>query len=170
MARIDMNTEEIPPASSGFDPLPAGKYVVVLDEAEVKPLKDPRKGKRLTCSFAVIEGPCEGRKLFQSYNLWYTDPEDEDKGAKVKAISESQFASLINATGRVVCSDTDELLNQPVVAVVTVRPASNGYDASNDIKRFELRDGTPVPTGAGAAQSSVGSSKPARTGAPWRNK
>ena len=166
MVQVNHNTEEHP-AETPFDVLPPGEYVVVLDKAERKALKDERKGARLACEFTVIEGDAEGRKLFGSFNLWYKDPDDAEKGEKTKRISEAQFSALINACGLVAVGDTDELIGIPVVAVVKVRPASGTYDAQNEIKTFKLRDGSTAKVGA--AQKSTGdATKPARTGASWR--
>lgn len=168
MVQINHNTAE-KPAETPFDPLPPGEYVVVLDKAERKELKDAAKGARLACEFTVIEGEREGRKLFTSFNLWYRDPNDEEKGEKTKRIAEAQFSSLINACGLIAIGDTDELIGIPVVAVVKVRPASGNFEAQNEIKTFRLRDGSKPAAGLGAAQSSIGdASKPARTGASWR--
>ena len=159
MVQVNHNTEDHP-AQTPFDPLPEGEYVVVLDKAERKNLRDPASGARLACEFTVIRGEYEGRKLFDGFNLWHVKDEP-------RQISERQFSSLINACGKLAVADTDELLHIPVVAVVKIRPASGGFDAQNQIKTYKLEDGTsPTPDVAKAA-STTGKGP---TRAPWSGK
>lgn len=159
MVQINHDTAAIP-AQTPFEPLPDGEYVVVLDKAERKSLKDPANGARLACEFTVIRGEYEGRKLFEGFNLWHVKDEP-------RQISERQFSALINAAGKLAIADTDELLSIPVTAVVKVRPASGGYDAQNTIKTFKLEDGSAPTPDVAKAKSTTGSG-PAR--APWGKK
>ena len=48
-----------------FDPLPNGKYVVVLDKAERKTLKNADNGSRLACEFTITRGEHEHRPQIQ---------------------------------------------------------------------------------------------------------
>lgn len=55
-------------SSAAFNPMPAGKYPVSIDSAEVLDTKSGN-GKRLTVSYTVLEGQYEGRKLWSHINI-----------------------------------------------------------------------------------------------------
>ena len=46
--------------TSDFEPLPAGKYVAMITESELRPTKSG-VGNYLQLTFEIIEGPCKGR-------------------------------------------------------------------------------------------------------------
>lgn len=154
MVQVNFDSKDAPPPEP-FGVLPAGEYVVVLDKAERKDLKK-RDGARLACTFSVIRGEYEGRKLFGSFNLWIEGSDE------AKRIAEREFSGLIQACGKLAVGDTDELMGIPVIAVVKVRAASGGYDEQNEIKAFKLEDGSnPTPDVAKPAAS---------TGKAWQKK
>jgi hypothetical protein len=45
-----------------FEPIPAGKYLAVITDSEMKPTK-AGTGNYLQLTFQVIEGPCSNRLL-----------------------------------------------------------------------------------------------------------
>lgn len=140
--KFNANDEENQQATTPFDPLPAGEYVVMLDKCERKALKD-KDGWRLAAEFVVVEGEYENRKLFHSFNLGYPVPsepgEAQDKAMKTLVIARGQFGQLVKATGKVEINSTDELLHVPVRCKIKVRPARDGYDATNDLRDFKPR-------------------------------
>ena len=147
-----------------FDPLPNGKYVVVLDKAEKKALKNADNGSRLACEFTITRGEHEHRKLFKSYNLWHTAPPKEPGKPSAKMVAEWEFAELCKACGKDgPLRNFEDLYHIPVVATVKLRPASNGFEAQNEISKIEKEGAETVTTTTTDA--------PAKgTCAPWSGK
>ena len=54
--------------SSDFDPLPAGKYLALITDSEMKPTK-AGTGSYLQLTFEIIDGPHKGRKVWARLNL-----------------------------------------------------------------------------------------------------
>ena len=54
MSTINFNANEVEP-STGYDPIPAGKYQAVITESEMKPTKTGN-GQYLQLEFEIIEG------------------------------------------------------------------------------------------------------------------
>ena len=61
---------------------------------------------------------------------------------------------MLLSCGLHVIQDTDELLNRVVLAQVVVREASNGYEASNDVKAF-YKNEVRAPSGVSNASVQV---------------
>lgn len=166
MTEISFNAdaEENQNTKTPFDPLPLGDYVVVVDKAENKPLKN-KEGWRLACELTVIEGEYENRKLFHSFNLGYPIPgeagEAQDKAKKTLQIARGQFGELVRGCGKVEISDTSEILNIAVVAKVKIRPANGQYEAQNEIKSFKSRDG------AATTKTTADAVTKPKASAPW---
>ncbi len=56
------NANEVDPMDT-FDPIPAGKYLAIIQESEMKPTKSGN-GSYLEFVFQVIEGEFKGRLLW----------------------------------------------------------------------------------------------------------
>ena len=54
--------------STDFDPLPAGKYLAVITDSEMKPTK-AGTGNYLELTFEIIEGQHKGRRAWARLNL-----------------------------------------------------------------------------------------------------
>ena len=62
MSTINFNANEVEP-STGYDPIPAGKYQAVITESEMKPTKTGN-GQYLQLEFEIIEGEYKNRKVW----------------------------------------------------------------------------------------------------------
>lgn len=124
--------------AEAFEVIPAGWYTVALAAAEYK-RREGQQLDRIAYSFEVIDGDCKGRKVFGGWNIPAQGMTNLDEGKKQAVdISDRHLASLIQAAlgeGQT-CDDTDKLIGKPVMAKVKVRPAANGFDASNEITAF----------------------------------
>ena len=68
MANLNgFNANEVDPAV-GFDPIPAGKYLAIITESEMKPTK-AGTGQYLQLTFQVLEGQYKGRLVWARLNL-----------------------------------------------------------------------------------------------------
>jgi len=58
--------------------------------------------------------------------------------------------------------NSEELLDKPLMVKLAVRPASNGYDASNDVKGYASAGAVPVAPAAAPVAA------PAVAAPPWK--
>lgn len=112
-----------------YQPIPAGKYNMYIEDVSINETK-AGTGKYLRIKLSVAEGqPYAGRIVWTYINFQNVNPVAE-------RIGQQRLNQLLLACGFHAIRDTDELLNRIVVAQVVVREASNGYEASNDVKAF----------------------------------
>lgn len=150
----------------GFEPIPQGEYVAHITNSDKRDAKTGN-GWFLWFEFEIREGPYAGRKLFMNLNRG-------NNNADAVRIANAQYSALCRAVGKMRVTDTNELHMLPVQIKVTVRPARDGYDASNDIRGFR-----PVGGAAGGGAPPVSSpQQPAAApaaggpagGPPWGKK
>lgn len=143
------------PAADPHELIPDGVIVtVVLDKSDLKPTKKA-DGHYLACEFVVIDGPYEGKRIFDNMNI-------DNPNQQAVAIAERQLASLCSATGKLRVSDSDELHGIPVKAKIGIEPGKNGYESKNKIKSFTAVNEAPK------TQASTG--EPVKKAAPWGKK
>jgi len=147
------NADEVPPAT-GFDPIPAGKYKVVITESEEKATK-AGTGSYLQLTFVVVEGEFENRKLWARLNL--NNPNDQ-----AVSIARAELSAICRAVNVRKIKDSSQLHDIPLVIRVSAKPDDKG-EIRNEIKGYEA---------VGAATSSpVGASSGATSSAPpWAKK
>ena len=93
--------------SSPVQTLPAGQYVAMITEAELKPYKvSPRDYLLLT--FQIIEGPYAGRFLWKQLNLNHPHP-------TIRSLASEELSSICRAVGLSTLQDYTELYNRPLM-------------------------------------------------------
>ena len=137
-------TEQVQTTSENdFQPIPAGKYSVYIEEISINETR-AGTGQYLRIKLRVADGqPYANRIIWTYINFQNTNPVAE-------RIGQQRLNQLLLSCGLHVIQDTDELLNRVVVAQVVVREASNGYEASNDVKAF-YKNEVRAPSGASNA-------------------
>ena len=127
-------TEQVQTTSENdFSPIPAGKYSVYIEEITINETR-AGTGQYLRIKLRVAEGqPYSNRIVWTYINFQNTNPVAE-------RIGQQKLNQLLLSCGLHVIQDTDELLNREVLAQVVVREASNGYEASNDVKAFYKKE------------------------------
>ena len=130
-----------------FSPIPAGKYQVSIEEITINETR-AGTGQYLRLKLRVAEGqPYSNRIVWTYINFQNTNPTAE-------RIGQQRLNQLLLSCGLHVIQDTDELLNRVVLAQVIVREASNGYEASNDVKAF-YKNEVRAPSGVSNASVQV---------------
>jgi hypothetical protein len=152
-----------------FTLLDPGDYVVAIVASEVKE-NDKKTGHFLELTLDVIEGPAKGRKLFDCLNL-------DNPNAQAVEIAQATLSAICHATGKLTVSDSQELHNLPMVAVVTKKPKKkNGTvvegEWRNEVNTYKPRSAlgaAPLATGA-TGSPEAGSPAPAAVsgGLPWK--
>lgn len=155
-----------------FDPLPKGKYLVIITASEVKDTKD-RTGQYLQLTHEVIDGQYKGRKLWSRLNIRNRSKEAED-------IAHRQLSGLCRATGVMNLQDSSQLHNIPVIADVKVSKEGD----QNDITGYASANGGAQQSGgfqapkaqpaysAGQGQTTSPTTSPSNGAAtpPWKRK
>lgn len=141
MAHLNgFNANEVEPAV-GFDPIPAGKYLAVISESELKPTKSGA-GQFLQFTFQVIDGEHKGRLLWARLNL------DNPNSTTVK-IARAELSAICRAVGVMAPKDSIELHNIPVVITVGHKKRDDTGELTNVIKGYAKKDAAaPRPAAA----------------------
>ena len=155
------NAEEIEPQSS-FDPIPAGWYSVMIVASEMKPTKNG-SGEYLQLRLDIIDGEYEGRVLFDRLNL-------RNQNQTAVEIAQRQLSAICRAVGVMQPQDSSDLHDRPLRVKVSIRPAGNGHDASNEIRGYSPIEGSekqPAQAARTAPAAAAPAAKPAGK-KPWQ--
>ena len=137
------NAHEVDPAV-GFDPIPAGKYLAVITESEMKPTK-AGTGQFLQLTFQIIDGPYKGRLVWARLNL-------DNPSAMAVKIARAELSSICRAIGVMQPRDSVELHNLPLVVAVGCKKRDDTGEITNEIKGYEARQHTaPASPAIGTA-------------------
>jgi len=122
-----------------IDPVPAGKYLVVAAESDIKPTKSAN-GSFLEIKFEIIEGAYKGRTLYARLNL------DNPNPTAVK-IARAELSALCRAVGVLQPKDSAELHNLPLTVTVGMKKRADTGEFTNEVKGFAKREaaaGKPI--------------------------
>jgi hypothetical protein len=150
MARLDFNANDVDPAV-GFDPLPAGKYLAVITESEMRPTKSGT-GQYLQLTFDVVEGEFRGRKLWARLNL-------QNPSQMAMKIAQAELSAICRAVGVLTPRDSVELHNLPLQITVGCKKREDTGDIVNEIKSYARKEAA-----VGQPQQAATSTPPWRRG------
>ena len=136
--------------TTDFDPIPAGKYVAVITDSEMKPTK-AGTGHYLQLAFQIIEGPYKNRFVWARLNL-------DNPNATAVQIARAELSAICRAVGVMAPKDSIELHNLPLVIHVRCKKRSDTGDITNEIKGYSKRE-SPTPSAKPAAADNT---------PPWR--
>jgi len=151
------NAEAVEPQDS-FDPIPAGWYTAMIVETEVKQAKSGN-GQYLQLRIDVIEGEHKGRVVFERLNI-------VNDNQTAQEIAQRQLSALCRAVGVMQPNDSTDLHDKPLLVKVSIRPAGNGYDASNTIKAYEAVGN--AETWTTPTEKNTAASETKTTKKPWQ--
>jgi hypothetical protein len=141
--------------SVALDPLPAGKYLAVISESELKPTKTGG-GKYLQLTFQIIDGEFKGRLVWARLNL-------ENKSEMTVKIARGELSAICRAIGVMQPKDSVELHNVPLEINVGLKKRDDNGEFTNVIKGYAKKGGSGSPV-SGRAPVGVG---PGGT-PPWK--
>ena len=133
--------------SVALDPLPAGKYLAVISESELKPTKTGG-GKYLQLTFQIIDGEFKGRLVWARLNL-------ENKSEMTVKIARGELSAICRAIGVMQPKDSVELHNVPLEINVGLKKRDDNGEFTNVIKGYAKKGGGGSPVSA-RAPASVG--------------
>ena len=157
MAILNFNANEVEP-SRELDPIPAGKYVAVITDSE---MKDTRAGtgRYLQLEFEITDGEFAGRKVWARLNI-------ENQNAEAVRMARADLSAICRAVNVLTPNDSADLHNLPLVIKVHVRKDKNTGEITNDIRGYESKANyRPEPKQAAAPVSSQTARVPSKP--PW---
>lgn len=123
---------------SAFEPIPAGKYLALISESEMKPTKTGR-GQYLQLTFVVLDnGPYSGRHIWTRLNLQNSNRTAED-------IAQRELSAICRAVNVLRPQDSEELHNIPLTIIVGMERNKDTNELTNRIRGYEAAVGNNVP-------------------------
>jgi Protein of unknown function (DUF669) len=145
-----------------LEALPPGDYQVQILQSEMRVTK-AGTGQMLWLDMEVLEGPHQGRHVYDQLNLINPNSTAEE-------IAQRTLSAICHAVGKLQVSDSEELHFLPMVVKVAVQP--NGYNEIKGYKPLQQSAAAVVATQAqGPAMAPVTNRPPmpaASTTAPWK--
>lgn len=126
MPTLNFNASEVEP-NIGFHPVPAGKYIAVITDSE---MKDTRSGtgRYLQLEFEITEGEYRGRKLWSRLNLENPNPE-------AVRMARGDLSAICRAVNVLTPKDSIELHNLQLEITVRCKNNQDG-EITNEIKGY----------------------------------
>ncbi len=139
------DANEVEPTSS-FDPIPAGQYVAVITDSQMKANK-AGTGSLLQLTFQITEGEYANRLLWARLNL-------DHPNATAVQIARADLSAICRAVGVLAPQDSVELHNLPLVIHVRVKKRADTGELVNEIKGYAKKEkAQPTPAAAPATDA-----------------
>jgi hypothetical protein len=122
-----------------FGPVPENVYRLMITKAELKPNR-AETGRVIELEFRVVDGPHEGRRLWERFDYGGADEKAVKKGR-------ARLATLCRAVGLPEPGDTENLVGKHVVAKVGVLPARDGFEARNALRTILEQESRELAAG-----------------------
>jgi hypothetical protein len=155
MAQFNFKVSDVPASTdNSFGPLPAGRYRLVILEADIhltkraKENNDPNLGQYVKAKLQVASGQYQNRLVWQNFNVVNANP-------KAAEIGNQQFSNLVSSAGLLEIQDTSQLCGLVVDGEIKVTP-DTGYGEGNEVKRFYTAGPAPAQTEAPAPSGDGG--------------
>jgi len=118
-----------------FEPIPAGKYLAVITESEMKPTKSGT-GQYLQLTFLIVEGPYKGRIQWARLNL-------DNPNATAVQIARAELSAVCRAVGVLAPKDSVELHNLPLVIHVKCKKRKDTDEITNEVGGYSKKESPP---------------------------
>ena len=118
--------------STDFEAIPAGKYLAVITDSEMKPTK-AGTGSYLELTFQIVEGEYKNRNLWARLNL------DNPPPVAVQ-IAKAELSAICRAVGVMLPKDSVELHNLPLLITVKCKRRDDTGDIVNEIKGYAKKE------------------------------
>ena len=138
--------------SNDFDAIPAGKYLALITDSEMKANK-AGTGQFLQLTFQIMEGPFKNRLLWTRLNL-------DNPNATAVQIARAELSAICRAVGVLAPNDSVELHNLPLMIHVKRKKREDTEELTNEVKGYSKKEAPAAP--AANAQPQVNSTP------PWR--
>lgn len=148
----------------GFPLVPPGKYAAQIMLSDMRPTKDGT-GQYLYLELQILEGPEQGKKLFERLNLI-------NGNETTVRIAQQTLSQICHAVGVMSVSDSEQLHARRMIVDVRVEPGKGAYRDSNRIVSYSSPNGASVgaPAQPTVAHPAAAVAKPAGAAPPWRTR
>lgn len=152
MAQMN-HTVDTQDTQEGFDIIPAGEYIAVIESSDLVPTK-AGTGEILKLTYQIIDGPQKGKKLFNNLNL-------KNPNQQAVQIATRSLNSIGVAVGVTDIKDSSQLHNIPMKIDVMVKDDAT-YGKQNNIKKHipMNKDSEPIQTEAVPGKQSQPAKQP----------
>lgn len=130
-----------------FEPIPAGKYLAVISESEMKPTK-AGTGSYLQLTFQITDGPYANRLLWARLNL-------DNPNETARKIAQGELSAICRAVGVLSPNDSVDLHNLPLVIHVRCKKRTDTGEIVNEVKGYSKKESPPPPAAAAPAANST---------------
>lgn len=126
-----------------FTPLPAGEYLVMVIDSEVKVTKDGT-GSYLATTMQVMDGPFKGRMVWDNIQM-------QNKNPTTVEIGQRQLSGLCHAVGVLQLRDSVQLHNILMIVKLIIKddPSYGPKNVCRGYKAANQAANTPQPPMAG---------------------
>ena len=132
MANLNgFNADNVDPATD-FEPIPAGKYLAVIVDSEMKATKNG-DGHYLELQFQLLDDPYKNRVLWSRLNL-------DNQNPLAVQIARGQLSAICRAVGVMQPKDSVELHNLPLLVAVKCKKREDTGDVVNEIRGYSRQD------------------------------
>ena len=132
MANLNgFDANDVDPATE-FEPLPQGKYLVVIIDSEMKPTKSG-SGHYLELTFQVVNGPYANRLLWSRLNL-------DNPSMQAVEIARGELSAICRAVGVMTPRDSVELHDLPLVVTVVQKRRDDNGEIVNEIRGYMKKE------------------------------
>lgn len=122
--------------TTDFEPLPAGKYLAIITDSEMKPTKSG-SGSYLKLTCRVISGPYENRVLWSRLNL-------HNPSEQAVQIAQGELSAICRAVGVLQPRDSSELHDIPLTIGVGLKRRTDTDELVNEVKTYSKKDAVGV--------------------------
>lgn len=129
--------------NAGFDPIPAGKYLAVITNSQMKPTRNGN-GEYLEIELEVIDGPHKGRRLWDRLTLKHPNE-------RTVQIARGTLSAICRAVNVLRPRDSVELHNLPLVVSVGIKNREDTGEPANVVRGYSKRDASAAPARTSAA-------------------
>lgn len=144
LSGFDANTVE--PAGE-FEPIPAGKYVAVITESEMKPT-NAGTGNYLQLTLQILEGQYQNRLLWARLNL-------DNPNETARKIAQGELSAICRAVGVLAPNDSVELHNLPLMINVRCKKRADTGEIVNEVKGYSKKESPAAPSNDAPAAKST---------------
>ena len=150
MARLDgFDASQVEPARP-FDPIPAGRYVAVIEDSQMKETQGGT-GEFLELKFRICDGKFTNRLVWARLTLKNPNPIAEQ-------IAKAELSAICRAVGVMAPGDSTELHDLPLMIHVRLKKREDNGELVNEISGYSsatevASNGPAVPGGIPPWQS-----------------
>ncbi|MCK4982574.1 MAG: DUF669 domain-containing protein [Victivallaceae bacterium] len=136
MATLNFNANDVEP-SVAFEAVPAGKYIAVIIDSEIKQTKSGN-GNYLEMTFEITEGEYKGRKVWARLNI-------DNPSAEAVKIARGELSAICRAVNVMTPQDSVDLHNLPLEITVKCKKRDDSDEITNEIKGYAAKANSAAP-------------------------